>query len=511
MLFNSGIFLFVFLPITFIVYCLLSRVVKNDLIYLWLIFASLFFYGWWYPPYLLLLSSSISINYIIGYHLRSTKNYRKLLLIFGIALNLGVIAYYKYAHFLLDNFNTLTGLDFYLGNIFLPLAISFFTFQQIAYLVDSYRNQVLTHNFIQYSFFVSFFPQLIAGPIVHHSQFFSQISKKIPEISIDKVAIGISIFFIGLFKKVIIADQLAQYATPVFDHAESGKTLAFFEAWVGVLSYTNQLYFDFSGYSDMAIGLALLFGIYLPLNFNSPYKSTSIIDFWRRWHITLSHFLRDYLYITLGGNRKGNLQRYLNLSITMLLGGLWHGANWTFVVWGALHGFYLVINHCWRFLLNLFNLKPVANSFFYKIIAFLLTYLAVVIAWVFFRAESFDAALSILQSMLGFNSISLPESLQITNAVFNGDWLLFEGANIHGGYWAVFWVVIASFITWFLPNTQQLITQFSDNLSDKSTSFGNTLIWQPNIIWALLLSLLASASLIMVIIGRNSEFLYFQF
>jgi D-alanyl-lipoteichoic acid acyltransferase DltB (MBOAT superfamily) len=511
MLFNSGAFLFAFLPIALLGYLLLSRIVRSEYLYLWLILASLFFYGWWYPPYLSLLICSILINYYLGAILRSSRKRRKPVLILGVLFNLGLIAYFKYALFFVENFNELAGSDFHVAHIALPLAISFFTFQQIAYLVDSYRHEVLPHGIVKYGLFVSFFPQLIAGPIVHHSEFFSQIDAKIPTVTHDKLAMGLSIFFIGLFKKVIIADQLALYATPVFNNAESGKVLTFFEAWGGVLSYTHQLYFDFSGYSDMAIGLALLFGIYLPLNFNSPYKATSIIDFWRRWHITLSHFLRNYLYITLGGNRKGARQRYINLMVTMMLGGLWHGASWTFVAWGTLHGVYLVINHLWRSLLTAFNCRCITNFIFYKLIAFVLTYLAVIIAWVFFRAGSFTAALSILQSMSGLNGISLPIAFAWLADDFNLISLNFNGTGIHGGAWAVFWIGVSMSIALFLPNTQQLMGKRLTSLINPAITGSTIMNWKPNLIWVFMLSLLAGTALVMVMVGRSSEFLYFQF
>ena len=303
----------------------------------WLVIASLFFYAWWNPVYLGLILVSILFNYTLGAILY--KKRRKMLLVLGIAINLALLLYFKYAMFFVSTFNALTGGDFYIKQIVLPLAISFFTFQQIAYLVDVYRGRTYEYNFLHYCLFVSFFPQLISGPIVHHGEMLPQFEKKrVYRLNYEDLSVGLSVFFIGLFKKVVLADGMAEYATPIFNAVSQGIPLSFFESWLGLLAYGLQIYFDFSSYCDMAIGLGRMFGIYLPINFYSPYKAVNVIDFWRKWHITLSRFLRDYLYIPLGGNRKGRVRRYTNLMITMLLGGLWHGANWTFVIWGFLFG-----------------------------------------------------------------------------------------------------------------------------------------------------------------------------
>ena len=291
----------------------------------WLVLASLFFYGWWNPAYLLLIIGSMLFNYYTGVQLSYRQN--RLFLGIAIALNLALLGYFKYANFFVENISDLAGLGWNIEHIVLPLAISFFTFQQIAYLVDAYRRETSEYNFLHYALFVSFFPQLISGPIVHHKEMLPQFIRETARfIEYRHLAIGISVFILGLFKKVVVADSLAPYSIEAFNAVAAGEMLTFFEAWKGALAYTFQLYFDFSGYSDMAIGLAMLFGIRLPLNFDSPYKANSVIEFWQRWHITLSRFLRDYLYIPLGGNRKGQKRRYLNLMITMLLGGLWHGA-----------------------------------------------------------------------------------------------------------------------------------------------------------------------------------------
>ena len=351
MLFNSFAFIFLFLPITLVVFFSIGRQNHPRVAIFWLVLCSLFFYGWWDPRYVVLLLVSMLSNYTCGVMLEKGggKNARHAILTLGITINIGLLGYFKYANFFVDQVNWAVGSNFQFKMILLPLAISFFTFQQITYLVDVYRYETKEHNFLHYCLFVTFFPQLIAGPIVRHKEMLPQFARDdVYVFNYQYLAIGLAIFTIGIFKKVIFADGMAVYANPVFNAAETASVLTFFEAWVGALAYTLQLYFDFSGYSDMAIGLAYMFGIKLPINFNSPYKSTCIIDFWRRWHITLSRFLRDYLYIPLGGNRKGSVRRSFNLLLTMLLGGLWHGAGWTFVIWGMLHGFYLLINHAWR-------------------------------------------------------------------------------------------------------------------------------------------------------------------
>ena len=334
MLFNSHIFIFFFLPITLLVFHQIGRRGKHRLAISWLVAASFFFYGWWNPPYLGLILISILFNYVLGVSLSRIP--RKTLLIVGISGNLALLGYFKYANFFTDTLNALTDANIALQQIVLPIAISFFTFQQITYLVDAYRGETQEYNFLHYCLFVTFFPQLIAGPIVHHKEMLPQFAEKsLYKIKADNLAVGVTIFIIGLFKKVILADGIAVYATPMFDAAEWYDSLTFFEAWCGALAYSLQLYCDFSGYSDMAIGIARMFGVKLPINFYCPYKAHNIIEFWRRRHITLSRFLRDYLYFPIGGNRRGVSRRYVNVMITMLLGGLWHGAGWTFVVWGV--------------------------------------------------------------------------------------------------------------------------------------------------------------------------------
>ena len=520
MLFNSYEFLFLFLPTVLLGFHLIGKRGHYRLAIAWLIGASLFFYGWWNPAYLSLLLFSVLFNYSIGISLINTsgrKLLNKTILTIGISANLVILGYFKYANFFVDNLNVLSDTNLILNEVILPLAISFFTFQQIAYLVDAYRGKTKEYNFLHYCLFVTFFPQLIAGPIVHHKEMLPQFAKDaVYKLRSKHLAIGITIFALGLFKKVVLADGVSIYATPVFDAAEAGIILTFFEAWSGALAYTFQLYFDFSGYSDMAIGIARMFGIRLPLNFNSPYKATSIIDFWRRWHITLSRFLRDYLYFSLGGSRKGKIRRHINLMITMILGGLWHGAGWTFILWGGLHGFYLIVNHGWR---GLFNNRK--NTRLGSFCAWAITFLVVVISWVPFRAESIFGANNLLQAMTGVNGISLPVSLESTFVnyglsslvnlfTFNG---MFNNGLYSDNFIAICWIFLLLLISTFFPNTQQLMRNHKpafETYKGELTRWSYKWIeWEKTTSWALFTSIILTISILSL--SGESEFLYFQF
>ena len=527
MLFNSFEFIFLFLPITLALFFYIGKTkenVRRQLPIVWLIVASLIFYGWWKPLNLPLIVLSIAINYYLGYWLgncRSKSQVKKPLLIAGILFNLGLIGYFKYSGFILSNLNRTIGTSFSLPAIVLPLAISFFTFQQIAYLVDAYRGETQEYDLCKYILFVCFFPQLIAGPIVHHKEVLPQFEKaSIYKFSQTTLAVGLTVFIAGLFKKVIFADRIAEYSNLAFAAASQGIDLTFAESWVGALGYSLQLYFDFSGYSDMAIGAAYMFGIRLPLNFNSPYKAISIVDFWRRWHITLSHFLRDYLYIPLGGSRRGELRRYLNLLLTMLLGGLWHGAGWTFVFWGGLHGTYLIINHLYRSVrLSLgHNLK--ADGWLLRGMGWIATFLAVVISWVFFKANNFETATSILQSMFGFNGINLPDFTAPYLGFLRNFGIGFLGFTVNVGIsqkYATFGIIILLLIAWFTPNTQQWMGKYNPALTEPveyyqplwQKKFWRYLAWKPNKIWTAIVACLTSLALLCF--SRVSEFLYFQF
>lgn len=497
MLFNSYEFILAFLPVTFFVYFWLNGAKLVIAGKAWLVLCSLFFYSWWNVAYLPLILTSMLVNYAIGTSLGKGESSgktalasmagtsvaggrvvsRKAVLTAGVVFNLGLLGYFKYADFFVANLNTL-GADFALPNVVLPLAISFFTFQQIAYLVDSYREETREYDFLNYALFVTFFPQLIAGPIVHHKEMMPQFASKWNLVKrYRNIALGLFIFSMGLFKKVVIADTFAQWATPGFDVA---PTLNFFEAWATSLSYTFQLYFDFSGYTDMAIGAALLFNIKLPINFNSPYKATDIQDFWRRWHITLSRFLRDYLYIPLGGNRKGPGRTYINLFATFLLGGLWHGASWMFVIWGALHGTALIIHRLWR---NLGITIP-------KALAWLITFNFINLTWIFFRAEEINDALKVIRGMTGLSGVVFPKKMESWEVPFfevtltTGGWL----SSIQGSYSTIAMLALTLLACITLENTART----ENNIK----------------------TLLFSIALFVVAftyIGGKSEFLYFNF
>ena len=520
MLFNSYEFIFFFLPIVLTGFHLLGREGFHRASMVWLIGASLFFYGWWNPSYLGLILFSILFNYSIGISISNTSDnqlLKKTILIIGVLGNLILLGYYKYANFFIDNLNNLNSSNVILNEVILPLAISFFTFQQISYLVDACRGETEEYSFIHYCLFVTFFPQLIAGPIVHHKEMMPQFAKAaVNKIRSKNLTIGITIFALGLFKKVVLADGISVFATPIFDASEAGVVITFFEAWMGAFAYTFQLYFDFSGYSDMAIGIARMFGIRLPINFNSPYKATSIIDFWRRWHITLSSFLRDYLYFSIGGNRKGKIRRHLNLMITMILGGLWHGAGWTFILWGGLHGFYLIINHGWRaFSKN--RDKTRINLFF----GWIITFLAVVVAWVPFRSESITSAKNFLQSMLGLNGIGLPVSLEHVFLNYGlssiEDIFTYSGMFSNGLYsnnfYAIFWIFTMFLISILLPNAQQLMRNHNPSLENQNgeifSSNYKSFEWEKTKFWVFFISIILSISVLSL--SGESEFLYFQF
>ncbi len=519
MLFNSFEFIFLFLPTTIVLYFLFVRFAGIEYGLGVLVVASLFFYAYWNPIYLLLILFSIAVNYLLGARLIPTTNKRpKFYLVAGISFNLLLLGYFKYANFFVDNLNTLTGSDWQLGTIVLPLAISFFTFQQISYLIDAWQGKTLEYNFLHYCLFVCFFPQLIAGPIVHHKEMlpqFSLASSLKPQWT--NFAIGISIFAIGLFKKTVIADSLSAYVGPVYDDSTVSANVDFFVAWGSTLAYTFQLYFDFSGYSDMAIGSARLFGIKLPVNFFSPYKALNIIDFWRRWHITLSRFLRDYLYFALGGNRKGKVRRYTNLFLTMLLGGLWHGAGWPFVIWGALHGSYLMVNHAWRKLLATAGFDPGANRA-YQVFCWLVTFTAVIVAWVYFRAPTLSQGNAIILALVGNNGAELPAGIvsRLGNTAAMLQSLGIGSGNGSGSQFVTnfAWVFAAGLGAVFMPNVAQIFHRVDAVLYEHSGSFKaqltrQWLAWKTSVPWALVTAVLMLLGVLTL--TQVSEFLYFQF
>jgi alginate O-acetyltransferase complex protein AlgI len=521
MLFNSYVFLFAYLPVVVVVFFVLARF-HHATAACFLTFASFFFYGWWNPAYVALLAASIVFNYSIGLavsrlNARAQRQSAQILLAFGVTCDLVVLAYFKYANFFLSNIDAIAGTDWSWGRIILPLGISFFTFTQIAFLVDAYRGIAREYNPIHYALFVSYFPHLIAGPILHHKEMMPQFGAPATyKFSWENLAVASAIFTIGLFKKVVLADNISQYANTAFAASASGMQLTFLEAWGGALAYTLQLYFDFSGYSDMAIGLSRLFGVRLPLNFNSPYKATSIIEFWRRWHMTLSRFLRDYLYIPLGGNRRGTFRTYVNLLVTMLLGGLWHGAGWTFVIWGGLHGLYLAANHGWV----VFRARLGTPSRFFTrtrpVFGWLLTFGAVVVGWVFFRASDLNTARRVLEGMAGLHGIVLPEAWQgslgsyfIDPAKLAG--IRFGPTAAFKGLTELFDLAVLCCIAFFFPNTQQFMAGFRPALQEVAQFAGrlSPLRWTPAFHWAFVVATLFLVALVQL--TRVAEFLYFNF
>lgn len=492
MLFSSYEFVLLFLPLAVVVHYYLSRAQEQYWSLIWILLVSLFFYGWWNPIYLVLLLFSILMNYGIGVTI-SGKLHRKqpcrMWLVSGIIFNLGLLSYFKYSNFFLSVASGIAGLDNGQWSVVLPLAISFFTFQQIAFLVDASQGKVQRIDLLRYAVFVSFFPQLIAGPIVHHTEIFPQLTEKKSSVSTEQISLGLSRFAMGLFKKVLIADQLGHFVTLVFDQPATVEFSAL-DYSVSLLAFSLQIYFDFSAYSDMAIGLGKMFGIQLPENFNSPYKARSIIDFWRRWHITLSRFLKNYLYIPLGGNRKGRVRRYSNLMLTMVLGGFWHGAGWQFLFWGGLHGLYLCINHFWRKFSNLSD----EFSHTKQTLQVALTFAAVTIAWLFFRSNSMGQAIDIIQTLLFSGNFSLGPNFQLILAASPWQpWFSWLGTH-----WIL--MVLISLMLWvfLFPNCQQLI-----EAQDKAKG------WELSTPRALMVSCLLVFSLFGL--GSSDAFLYFQF
>jgi len=543
MLFNSHEFIFLFLPITLLGFFLLgSR--SRQLALFWLIAASLFFYAWWRPINVLIIAPSIAINYVLARallrrvaagesHIRGARA----LLALGIVFNVCFLGYFKYVNFLATIANDLTGADFVLVELVLPLGISFITFQKIAFLIDVYGRRVQSFTLGDYALFVLFFPQLIAGPIVHYLEMMPQFERASCRFEPESFAVGLTIFIFGLFKKTVLADGIAVYVTPLFDAAAGGTRLSLFGAWIAALGFTLQIYFDFSGYSDMAIGLARLVGVRLPPNFDSPLKATSVVDFWLRWHMTLTRFLTAYLYnpmvlwltrrrmargkSALGG-RATTVGAFTTLLagptiLTMLVSGVWHGAGYMFVLWGLLHGVYLSINHAWRmFGSRIFGARAMHVERWFP--AFLLTLLSVIVAMVLFRSANAAAAKSILQGMLGLNGIGLPQALfdPIASLAARSGGLLHASKEISATDLVASsaWVFALLAVALLLPNTLQILERFTPALSASRETveirwLRSALVWSPSVGWAVGLCVLASIAVFRL--GGQSEFLYWQF
>jgi len=501
MVFSSIEFIYLFLPPVLFVFHLLRLMKSETAIIWWLVLASIGFYMWWKPAYVLLLFLSIGINYFLN--LQLLKRQSTALFTLGIAFNLGLLILFKYADFIIGNVNALVGTNHSAWGLILPLAISFYTFQQISFLHDTYSNKSLNTDFKRYLLFVTFFPQLIAGPIVLQRDTIPQFKLSVFNSRIElNLIIGSTLFLIGLFKKIVLADGIAPIANMVFDHADSGDSISFGMAWIGSLAYTFQIYFDFSGYCDMALGLARMFGIRLPINFNSPYRSFSIVEFWRRWHITLSRFLRDYLYIALGGNRSGIFGRQGNLLITMLLGGLWHGAGWNFIIWGGLHGSYLIINHAWSSSVIKERVIAFLSPQAFLVMCWLTTFIAVVIAWVFFRAETFSGAMIIIHAMFGFGAVE--QTHMNISAIASMTYVPVQ-------------LCILLMIVLCLPNSIELTRYYRPVISiGKEIANPRVLLgwleWRPSHAWGLAVSVIGVTGLIQIYrLNDLTEFIYFNF
>ncbi|MEG3618584.1 MBOAT family O-acyltransferase [Magnetovibrio sp. PR-2] len=491
-----------------------------------LVVGSLFFYGWWEPVYLLLIVSSIIFNYSIAQLIirqRARNAQTMLYLVVGICGNLFALGFFKYSNFFLETFGAVSGASFSTVSIVLPLAISFYTFQQIAFLVDVYARKAEETDLLTYSLFVTFFPQLIAGPIVHHREMMGQF-KTAPPMNgqlLNNLAVGSTIIAIGLFKKVVLSEKMAFWSDRVFSTAALGTDPTFIEAWIGVLAFTFQIYFDFSGYSDIAIGLARLFNIRLPLNFDAPYKSRNIVEFWRKWHMTLSRFLRDYVYFPLGGNRKGGGRRYLNLMIVMGLGGLWHGAGWTFVLWGLAHGAFLTINHFWHRVLRALGLSDrVEASKLASAAGLVLTFVCVALTWTLFRAESMMGVESMFRALVAFNQIVLPHHYQAAlsslTPVLDALGVVYGSVPLYGGAMQLLWLAGALMFVWFFPTTQELMHKFEPALDFKSHGsprvFGVAIwAWRPSLLLGIVVGGVTLSIILKLLAGQSGEFIYFQF
>lgn len=493
MLFISNTFIFIFLPVAFLLYFYPYRSKRLPIHKVSLLAMCMVFYGYYYVYYLPILITSIIINFFIGNYL-SKGNASKAVLTVGIILNILVIFYFKYLGFFSQNISAIINIENFATNLLLPLGISFFTFQQVAFLIDCYQGKIQRNDFLTYSIFVSFFPQLIAGPIVLHQELSPQLLKQNhAHINKEHIIKGLSLFAIGLFKKVAIADKLAILVKSGY---ASSSSLTLFESWATSLSYTLQLYFDFSGYTDMALGAALLFNIKLPVNFNSPYKSGNIQEFWRRWHITLGRFFRDYLYIPLGGNKKGLSRTTFNIMITFALCGLWHGAGWTFVLWGCLHGIALAILVIWQkinYRMSLF-------------LGWFITINFINLSWVFFRANSIKEAVDIIKGMFGANGITFPAQLHTWLIQLQHHLPVLQSLTIKQSLNSSFGLKAYTFIFLLFipvlcfPNSQQLIAKL---FSARSSNFS----YVPAAAFGFLMFL----GILFANISTYSEFIYFNF
>jgi alginate O-acetyltransferase complex protein AlgI len=523
MLFNSYEFIFAFLPVVVAVFFVLGRASRVWALR-WIIAASLFFYGWWRPLNVLIIAPSVLINFVLARVLQrmgkqENRSAARAVLLAGIAFNVAFLGYFKYSNFLVNSVNDAFGTQMVLARVILPLGISFITFQKIAFLVDVHAGRIESFTLQDYCLFVLFFPQLIAGPIVHYREMMPQFHKVSCRFDKENVSVGLTLFAFGLFEKVFLADSIAPFVTPIYEHATSGSSIALLSAWIAAVGFTLQIYFDFSGYTDMALGIARFFGVRLPPNFNSPLRASSIIDFWLRWHMTLTRFLTAYIYNPLAlwltrrravRNRSGAVLRnkgpkafvellMFPVLLTMLVSGIWHGAGYTFIVWGVLHGLYLTVNHAWRQLgAKLWRDKSRYERFMQPA-GFIITFTCVAASMVIFRSANLKTASDVLQGMVGLHGLGL-SALRIDISL--------------GLKRMTFWIGASAFIAFAFPNTLQLLSRYEPALGWKSSPPDHagvkTLIqWRPSLAWAVAVSMIAVIGILNL--GGNSEFLYWQF
>jgi alginate O-acetyltransferase complex protein AlgI len=541
MLFNSFQFLFLFLPAALCGFYLLGTVSRTSAIR-WLICASLVFYAWWRPVNVLIIAPSIVINFVLARILlqlseRESRRASTAVLLLGITFNVVFLGVFKYTDFIFGTINDAFDTKLVLLHIILPLGISFITFQKIAFLIDVQAGRVKSFTFQQYCTFVLFFPQLVAGPIVHYREMMPQFDAALCRFDKDHFAVGITLLVFGLFKKVVLADHIALFVTPIYNDAATGARVTFIFAWIAAIGFTLQIYFDFSGYTDMALGLGRLCGIKLPPNFNSPLHATNIIDYWLRWNMTLTRFLTAYIYNPLVlwltrrrlmkgksafGGRDTTIGAFVSLLmfptlITMFISGLWHGAGYGFVIWGLLHGIYLTINHGWRVVAARLWANRLRYDRIMNPIGWILTFVSVNTAMIFFRASTITSAMDVVKGIIGLNGISLPQTLldrlgRFSSAV-HGIGVIPDTASSPDFLKTVMWISILLFITLACPNTLQILGRYEPALGFKAQSkklaLGIAMEWKASLPWAVAMS--AVAAIAVVSIGGPSEFLYWQF
>jgi D-alanyl-lipoteichoic acid acyltransferase DltB (MBOAT superfamily) len=537
MLFNSPEFIFAFLPIALVAFFALGAFSRVWAL-IWIVVASLFFYAWWNPINVPIIAVSLAVNYSIARLLQflatqpARKSLRLAALVVGITFNVVFLGYFKYLNFIQSTFNEFAGTEFVIVNVILPLGISFITFQKIAFLIDVHAGRVQSFTAGQFALFVLFFPQLIAGPIVHFREMMPQFQSNPCRFDKAAVAAGLTLFCIGLFKKVVLADGIAVHVSPLYEQAAAGANMSLFPAWAAAVGFTLQIYFDFSGYSDMALGLARCFGVRLPVNFDSPLKASSIIDFWLRWHVTLTRFLTAYIYnpltlwltrrraakgLSLRGGPGASGVTFLQLLagptiVTMFVSGLWHGAGFLFILWGLLHGVYLTINHAWRIAARRFWTNKVSYARVMGPIGFVLTFASVAVAMVLFRSTTGSAAMELVQGMFGLNGIGLPRGL--VEPLGLADTLRPMIALEDGGavefVLTYLWLGALFLIVTLLPNSLQIMVRYEPALDSRHTATDVTWFrWRPTLAWAFTVSVLAGTAILRL--SAESEFLYWQF